>query len=393
MSLPVPFFAVAEEEPSQSYIDEDEGDVINSLFLDGGDSSDSILNIHTQKAVEEVSAIDERSSSLQHEIVEDTAPMDPLSSHSVQQHLEITGVAVKEDVASPPATFLSQLPSVTAIVHEERRGVVGEEEAVGSGEEVVVNEEEKGDVNGEKVVVSGEEVVVNEEEKGDVSGEEVVVSGEEVVVNEEKSDVIGEKGDVIGEKGDVNEEEKGEVNEEEKGEVNEEERRDVMEEEKGDVNEEEKHDIMEEEKGDGSEEKHDAIEEKNRDVMEEEKHDATKEEQEKEDMKKITVEQTNGTSTTITEQKEHPRQEKHPTPTPYKKKPLHKESKKTIPSMLHKEKTDELLNETQPSRIGLQERLQSRKNEKRSAIDARLSKLGIFGSVTTSDVWSMRWKS
>ena len=318
MSLPVPFFAVAEEEPSQSYIDEDEGDVINSLFLDGGDSSDSILNIHTQKAVEEVSAIDERSSSLQHEIVEDTAPMVPLSSHSVQQHLEITGVAVKEDVASPPATFLSQLPSVTAIVHEERRGVVGEEEAVGSGEEVVVNEE--------------------------------------------KSDVIGEKGD-------------------------------VNEEEKGDVNEEEKHDIMEEEKGDGSEEKHDAIEEKNRDVMEEEKHDATKEEQEKENMKKITVEQTNGTSTTITEQKEHPRQEKHPTPTPCKKKPLHKESKKTIPSMLHKEKTDELLNETQPSRIGLQERLQSRKNEKRSAIDARLSKLGIFGSVTTSDVWSMRWKS
>ena len=377
MSLPVPFFAVAEEEPSQSYIDEDEGDVINSLFLDGGDSSDSILNIHTQKAVEEVSAIDERSSSLQHEIVEDTAPMDPLSSHSVQQHLEITGVAVKEDVASPPATFLSQLPSVTAIVHEERRGVVGEEEAVGSGEEVVVNEE--------KSDVIGEEVVVNEEEKGDVSGEEVVV-------NEEKSDVIGEKGDVIGEKGDVIGE-KGDVNEEEKGEVNEEERRDVMEEEKGDVNEEEKHDIMEEEKGDGSEEKHDAIEEKNRDVMEEEKHDATKEEQEKENMKKITVEQTNGTSTTITEQKEHPRQEKHPTPTPCKKKPLHKESKKTIPSMLHKEKTDELLNETQPSRIGLQERLQSRKNEKRSAIDARLSKLGIFGSVTTSDVWSMRWKS
>ena len=354
MSLPVPFFAVAEEEPSQSYIDEDEGDVINSLFLDGGDSSDSILNIHTQKAVEEVSAIDERSSSLQHEIVEDTAPMDPLSSHSVQQHLEITGVAVKEDVASPPATFLSQLPSVTAIVHEERRGVVGEEEAVGSGEEVVVNEEEKGDVSGEEVVVSGEEVVVNEE-KSDVIGEK----GD---VNEEKSDVIGEKGD-------------------------------VNEEEKGNVNEEEKHDIMEEEKGDGSEEKHDAIEEKNRDVMEEEKHDATKEEQEKEDMKKITVEQTNGTSTTITEQKEHPRQEKHPTPTPCKKKPLHKESKKTIPSMLHKEKTDELLNETQPSRIGLQERLQSRKNEKRSAIDARLSKLGIFGSVTTSDVWSMRWKS
>ena len=370
MSLPVPFFAVAEEEPSQSYIDEDEGDVINSLFLDGGDSSDSILNIHTQKAVEEVSAIDERSSSLQHEIVEDTAPMDPLSSHSVQQHLEITGVAVKEDVASPPATFLSQLPSVTAIVHEERRGVVGEEEVVVSGEEVVVNEE-KSDVIGEK---------------GDVSGEEVVV--------------IGEKSDVIGEKGDVNEEEKGDVIGE-KGEVNEEERRDVMEEEKGDVNEEEKgevneeekHDIMEEEKGDGSEEKHDAIEEKNRDVMEEEKHDATKEEQEKEDMKKITVEQTNGTSTTITEQKEHPRQEKHPTPTPCKKKPLHKENKKTIPSMLHKEKTDELLNETQPSRIGLQERLQSRKNEKRSAIDARLSKLGIFGSVTTSDVWSMRWKS
>ena len=354
MSLPVPFFAVAEEEPSQSYIDEDEGDVINSLFLDGGDSSDSILNIHTQKAVEDVSAIDERSSSLQHEIVEDTAPMDPLSSHSVQQHLEITGVAVKEDVASPPATFLSQLPSVTAIVHEERRGVVGEE----------------------KEDVSGEEVVVNEEEKGDVSGEEVVVSGEEVVVNEEKSDVIGEKGDVNEEKSDVLGE-KGDVNEEEKG----------------DVNEEEKHDIMEEEKGDGSEEKHDAIDEQTRDVMEVEKHDATKEEQEKENMKKITVEQTNGTSTTITEQKEHPRQEKHPTPTACKKKPLHKESKKTIPSMLHKEKTDELLNETQPSRIGLQERLQSRKNEKRSAIDARLSKLGIFGSVTTSDVWSMRWKS
>ena len=336
MSLPVPFFAVAEEEPSQSYIDEDEGDVINSLFLDGGDSSDSILNIHTQKTAEDVSAIDERSSSLQHEIVEDTAPMDPLSSHSVQQHLAITGVAVKEDVASPPATFLSQLPSVTAVVQEERRGVVGEE---------------KDDVN-----------------------------GEEVVVNEEK-------------KSDVNEEEKGDVNEEEKGDVNEEEKHDIMEEEKGDVNEEEKHDIMEEEKGDGSEEKHDAIEEKNRDVMEEEKHDATKEEQEKEDMKKITVEQTNGTSTTITEQKEHPRQEKHPTPTPCKKKPSRKESKKTIPSMLHKEKTDELLNETQPSRIGLQERLQSRKNEKRSAIDARLSKLGIFGSVTTSDVWSMRWKS
>ena len=363
MSLPVPFFAVAEEEPSQSYIDEDEGDVINSLFLDGGDSSDSILNIHTQKAVEDVSAIDERSSSLQHEIVEDTAPMDPLSSHSVQQHLAITGVAVKEDVASPPATFLSQLPSVTAVVQEERRGVVGEEEAV-------VNEEKKGDVNGEEVVVSGEEAIVeekgnvNEEEKGDVIGEEVVVSGEE------KHDIM----------------------EEEKHDIMEEEKHDIMEEEKGDVNEE-KHDIMEEEKGDGSEEQHDAIEEKNRDVMEEEKHDATKEEQEKEDMKKITVEQTNGTSTTITEQKEHLRQEKHPTPTPCKKKPLHKESKKTIPSMLHKEKTDELLNETQPSRIGLQERLQSRKNEKRSAIDARLSKLGIFGSVTTSDVWSMRWKS
>ena len=340
MSLPVPFFAVAEEEPSQSYIDEDEGDVINSLFLDGGDSSDSILNIHTQKAVEDVSAIDERSSSLQHEIVEDTAPMDPLSSHSVQQHLAITVVAVKEDVASPPATFLSQLPSVTAVVHEERRGVVGEE---------------KDDVN--------------EEETGDVSGEEAVVE----------------------EKGNVNEEEKGDVNGG-KGDVNEEEKHDIMEEEKRNVNEE-KHDIMEEEKGDGSEEKHDAIEEKNRDVMEEEKHDATKEEQEKEDMKKITVEQTNGTSTTITEQKEHPRHEKHPTPTPCKKKPSRKESKKTIPSMLHKEKTDELLNETQPSRIGLQERLQSRKNEKRSAIDARLSKLGIFGSVTTSDVWSMRWKS
>ena len=363
MSLPVPFFAVAEEEPSQSYIDEDEGDVINSLFLDGGDSSDSILNIHTQKAVEEVSAIDERSSSLQHEIVEDTASMNPLSSHSVQQHLAITGVAVKEDVASPPATFLSQLPSVTAVVQEERRGVVG------SGEEVVVNEEEKGDVN-------GEEAVVNEEKKGDVNEEKSYVNGEEVVVSGEEA--------VVEEKGNVSEEEKGDVNGG-KGDVNEE--------EKGDVNEEEKHDIMEEEKGDGSEEQHDAIEEKNRDVMEEEKHDATKEEQEKEDMKKITVEQTNGTSTTITEHKEHPRQEKHPKPTPCKKKPSRKESKKTIPSMLHKEKTDELLNETQPSRIGLQERLQSRKNEKRSAIDARLSKLGIFGSVTTSDVWSMRWKS
>ena len=378
MSLSVPFFAVAEEEPSQSYIDEDEGDVINSLFLDGGDSSDSILNIHTQKAVEDVSAIDERSSSLQHEIVEDTAPMDPLSSHSVQQHLAITGVAVKEDVASPPATFLSQLPSVTAVVQEERRGVVG------SGEEVVVNEEEKGDVNGEEAVVNEEKKGDVNEEKGDVSGEEVV-SGEEAVVEEKGNVSEEEKGDVNGGKGNVNEEEKGDVNGEEK--------HDIMEEEKGDVNEEEKHDLMEEEKGDGSEEQHDAIEEKNRDVMEEEKHDATKEEQEKEDMKKITVEQTNGTSTTITEHKEHPRQEKHPKPTPCKKKPSRKESKKTIPSMLHKEKTDELLNETQPSRIGLQERLQSRKNEKRSAIDARLSKLGIFGSVTTSDVWSMRWKS
>ena len=377
MSLPVPFFAVAEEEPSQSYIDEDEGDVINSLFLDGGDSSDSILNIHTQKAVEDVSAIDERSSSLQHEIVEDTAPMDPLSSHSVQQHLAITGVAVKEDVASPPATFLSQLPSVTAVVHEERRGVVGEEKDD-------VNEEEKGDVNGEEVVVNEEEKGDVNEEKSYVNGEEVVVSGEEAVVEEKGNVSEEEKGDVNGGKGDVNEEEKGDVNEEEK--------HDIMEEEKRNVNEE-KHDIMEEEKGDGSEEQHDAMEEKNRDVMEEEKHDATKEEQEKEDMKKITVEQTNGTSTTITEQKEHPRQEKHPTPTPCKKKPSRKESKKTIPSMLHKEKTDELLNETQPSRIGLQERLQSRKNEKRSAIDARLSKLGIFGSVTTSDVWSMRWKS
>lgn len=341
MSLPVPFFAVAEEEPSQSYIDEDEGDVINSLFLDGGDSSDSILNIHTQKAVEEVSAIDERSSSLQHEIVEDTASMNPLSSHSVQQHLEITGVTMKEDVTSPPATFLSQLPSVTAVVHEERRDVIAEEER----RDVI---EEEGDGNGEEAVVSGEE--------GDGNGEEGVV------MEEEKRDVM------------------------------EEEKRDVMEEEKGDVNEEEKHDMMEEKKGDGSEEKHDAIEEKNRDVMEEEKHDATKEEQEKEDMKKMTTEPTNGTSATISEQKEHPRQEKHPKSTLINKKPS-REEKKTIPSMLHKEKTDELLNETQASRIGLQERLQSRKNEKRSAIDARLSKLGIFGSVTTSDVWSMRWKS
>lgn len=315
MSLPVPFFAVAEEEPSQSYIDEDEGDVINSLFLDGGDSSDSILNIHTQKAAEEVSAIDERSSSLQHEIVEDTAPMNPLSSHSVQQHLEITGVTVKEDVASPPATFLSQLPSVTAAVQEERRGVAM------SGEGV--------DVNGEGVVGSGEDAVM--EEKGNVI--------------EEKGDAMEEKGDVIEEKGNVMEEEK-----------------------------------------------HNAIEEKNRNVMEE-KQDATKEEQEKEDMKKMTIEQTHATSTTITEQEEHPLQEKEPKPTPSEKKPSRKENKKTIPSMLHKEKTDELLNETQPSRIGLQERLQSRKNEKRSAIDARLSKLGIFGSVTTSDVWSMRWKS
>lgn len=303
MSLPVPFFAVAEEEPSQSYIDEDEGDVINSLFLDGGDSSDSILNIHTQKAAEEVSAIDERSSSLQHEIVEDTAPMNPLSSHSVQQHLEITGVTVKEDVASPPATFLSQLPSVTAAVQEERR---------------------------------------------------------DVVVNEREDDVMEEKGDVMEEKDDVMEE---------------------------------KHDGSEEKGNVMEEEKHNAIEEENRNVMEEEKQDATKEKQEKEDMKKMTIEQTNATSTTITEQEEHPLQEKEPKPTPSEKKPLRKENKKTIPSMLHKEKTDELLNETQPSRIGLQERLQSRKNEKRSAIDARLSKLGIFGSVTTSDVWSMRWKS
>ena len=138
MSLPVPFFAVAEEEPSQSFIDEDEGDVINSLFLDGGDSSDSILNIHTQKAVEEVSAIDERSSSLQHEIVEDTAPMDPLSSHNVQQHLEITGVTVKEDVTSPPVAFLSQLPSVAAVVREERRDVREEEGDVMEEEEKVL---------------------------------------------------------------------------------------------------------------------------------------------------------------------------------------------------------------------------------------------------------------
>ena len=303
MSLPVPFFAVAEEEPSQSYIDEDEGDVINSLFLDGGDSSDSILNIHTQKAAEEVSAIDERSSSLQHEIVEDTAPMNPLSSHSVQQHLEITGVTVKEDVASPPAAFLSQLPSVTAAVQEERRGVV---------------------------------------------------------VNEREDDVMEEKGDVMEEKDDVMEE---------------------------------KHDGSEEKGNVMEEEKHNAIEEENRNVMEEEKQDATKEKQEKEDMKKMTIEQTHATSTTITEQEEHPLQEKEPKPTPSEKKPSRKENKKTLPSMLHKEKTDELLNETQPSRIGLQERLQSRKNEKRSAIDARLSKLGIFGSVTTSDVWSMRWKS
>ena len=236
--------------------------MINSLFLDGCDSSDSIIAIQNQRNAEkELDIVEEKKSSIQQEIVEDTAPMCPPSSHSIQQSIEISGANAKTDketVTSPSPVILSQLPSVTAAVREGICDV----------------HEDSCDVN--------EDMNSCEEE-----------TSEERKTSEEKN-------------------------------------------------------------------------------------------------------ATETTYTATSNTHEHAIQSpevEEPTAISTERTHIHQENITPTPSIFHNGKTDDLLGETQPSRINLQERLQSRKNEKRSAIDARLSKLGILGSITTSDVWDMRWKS
>ena len=366
----------------ESFIDEEESDLINSLFLDGVDSSDSILNSQKREGDEEraLGGVSEK---------------------------ELSGVNEKELIGVEKEAGQSQ------DVKETFEGVDDKEDAF-EGVSDVGATEEKAVANEKEVVVNEEEVVMVAEEKEEKKSEEMVIEEEE---KEEKNEEKEEK----------EEKEKKEEKKEEKEEEKEEKEKKEEENEKDEQNAKTTNEKEENTTNNEKQEQNNTkptrrstrIQNRKPSPPEETTEDA---QPENAPVPIDIVEDSvviNPPSALRVQQDIHiseprkmtlrPRTKKSPTTQRTKKSPT-KRTKKS-PSKRTKRANTEMLSqppaveeavrkrrrrdtdcETQRSEVGLEERVRHSRNERRSEANARLIELGILRTTTSSDVWRARWQ-
>lgn len=347
----------------ESFIDEEESDLINSLFLDGVDSSDSILNSQKREGGEkELSGGGEK---------------DAGQSQNVKDPFE--GMDDKEDA----------FEGVSDVGATEEKTVVNEKEVVASEEKevkVVENEEKK-----------NEEVVIEEkkEEKEEKNEEKEEKKKEEKEEKEEKKE----------------EKEEGKEEENEKDEQN---AKTTNEKEENTTNNE-----KQEQNNTKPTRRSTRIQNRKPSPPEETTEDAQPENAPVpidivEDSVVINPPsalraQQNIRISEPRKMTLRPRTKKSPTTQRTKKSPT-KRTKKS-PSKRTKRANTEMLSqppaveeavrkrrrrdtdcETQRSEVGLEERVRHSRNERRSEANARLIELGILRTTTSSDVWRARWQ-
>ena len=363
----------------ESFIDEEESDLINSLFLDGVDSSDSILNSQKREGDEEraLGGVSEK---------------------------ELSGVNEKELIGVEKEAGQSQ------DVKETFEGVDDKEDAF-EGVSDVGATEEKAVANEKEVVVNEEEVVMVAEEKEEKKSEEMVIEEEEKEEKEEK-----EKKE---EKKEEKEEEKEEKEKkEEENEKDEQNAKTTNEKEENTTNNEEQEQnntkptkptrrsprIQNRRKPSPREETTEDAQPENTSVP----IDIVEDSVVINPLSSLRVQQ----NIRISEPRKmtlRPRTKKSPTTQRTKKSPT-KRTKKS-PSKRTKRANTEMLSqppaveeavrkrrrrdtdcETQRSEVGLEERVRDSRNERRSEANARLIELGILRTTTSSDVWRARWQ-
>ena len=349
----------------ESFIDEEESDLINSLFLDGVDSSDSILNSQKREGDEEraLGGVSEK---------------------------ELSGVNEKELIGVEKEAGQSQ------DVKETFEGVDDKEDAF-EGVSDVGATEEKAVANEKEVVVNEEEVVMVAEEKEEKKSEEMVIEEEE---KEEKNEEKEEK-----------EEKEKKEEENEKDEQN---AKTTNEKEENTTNNE-----KQEQNNTKPTRRSTRIQNRKPSPPEETTEDAQPENAPVpidivEDSVVINPPsalraQQNIRISEPRKMTLRPRTKKSPTTQRTKKSPT-KRTKKS-PSKRTKRANTEMLSqppaveeavrkrrrrdtdcETQRSEVGLEERVRHSRNERRSEANARLIELGILRTTTSSDVWRARWQ-
>ena len=358
----------------ESFIDEEESDLINSLFLDGVDSSDSILNSQKREGDEERA---------------------------------LGGVNEKELIGVEKEAGQSQ------DVKETFEGVDDKEDAF-EGVSDVGATEEKAVANEKEVVVNEEEVVMVAEEKEEKKSEEMVIEEEE---KEEKNEEKEEK----------EEKEKKEEKKEEKEEEKEEKEKKEEENEKDEQNAKTTNEKEENTTNNEKQEQNNTkptrrstrIQNRKPSPPEETTEDAQPENAPVpidivEDSVVINPPsalraQQNIRISEPRKMTLRPRTKKSPTTQRTKKSPT-KRTKKS-PTRRTKRANTEMLSqppaveeavrkrrrrdtdcETQRSEVGLEERVRDSRNERRSEANARLIELGILRTTTSSDVWRARWQ-
>ena len=366
---------MSDEPRVESFIDEEESDLINSLFLDGVDSSDSILNSQKREGGEkELSGGGEK---------------DAGQSQNVKDPFE--GMDDKEDA----------FEGVSDVGATEEKTAVNEKEVVASEEKEV-------------------KVVENEEKKN-----------EEVVIEEKKE----EKKEEEKEEKDEEKEEKEEEKEAEKNEEKEEEKEEKDEQNAITTNEKEENTTNNEEQEQNNTKptkptrRSPRIQNRKPSPREETTEDAQPENTSvpidivedsvvinplsslrvQQDIhisepRKMTLRERTKKSPTTQRTKKSPttqRTKKSPTTQRTKKSPTRR-TKRTNTEMLsqppaveeavRKRRRRDTDCETQRSEVGLEERVRHSRNERRSEANARLIELGILRTTTSSDVWRARWQ-
>ena len=336
----------------ESFIDEEESDLINSLFLDGVDSSDSILNSQKREGGEkELSGGGEK---------------DAGQSQNVKDPFE--GMDDKEDA----------FEGVSDVGATEEKTAVNEKEVVASEEKevkVVENEEKK-----------NEEVVIEEKDEEKEEGKE-----EEKEKDEQNAITTNEK-----EENTTNNEEQEQNNTKPTKPTRRSPR--IQNRRKPSPREETTEDAQPENTSVPIDIVEDSV------VINPLSSLRVQQDIHISEPRKMTLRERTKKSPTTPRTKKSPttpRTKKSPT-TPRTKKSPTRRTKRANTEMLsqppaveeavRKRRRRDTDCETQRSEVGLEERVRDSRNERRSEANARLIELGILRTTTSSDVWRARWQ-
>ena len=345
----------------ESFIDEEESDLINSLFLDGVDSSDSILNSQKREGGEECVLGSEKE----------------LSGVCEK---ELSGVCEKE---------------LSGVCEEELSGVC--EKEAGQSQDVkdaFVDMDDKEDAfegvsdvgaTEEKTVANEKETSVNEEEVVRVAEENGERKSEEVVIEEEK--------------------EKEEKNEEKEEKKDEQSAITTNEKEENTAIDKENDEKQEQNNTKTTKPTHKSTRKQNRKPSPRE--EITEDAQPENSSAPIDIVEdsvvVNPPSALRAQQNIRISEPRKMTLRPRtKKSPTVRRTKRANTEMLsqppaveeavRKRRRRDTDCETQRSEVGLEERVRDSQNERRSEANAHLIELGILRTTTSSDVWRARWQ-